>query len=130
VTLLSAKVSREGGGEGPDFDHLMLRVDLHEPWLADVGFGESFVEPLRMNVHDKQVDPAGKFRLVAHAERLRLEKLEMDGQWKWQYSFSQQPHRLEDFADMCRYHHPLSRVSRRIRSARWPRLKDGSLSRG
>jgi len=42
VTLLSARVARPQGGEGPEFDHLTLRVDLEEPWLADVGFGESF----------------------------------------------------------------------------------------
>jgi N-hydroxyarylamine O-acetyltransferase len=104
VTLLSARVSREGGGEGPEFDHLTLRVDLEEPWLADVGFGESFVEPLRMNLRDEQIDPAGKFRLLAHGDRLQLEKLEADGQWKRQYSFSQRAHRLDDFAEMCRYH--------------------------
>lgn len=42
VTLLSARVAREGGGYGPEFDHLTLGVDLDEPWLADVGFGEGF----------------------------------------------------------------------------------------
>ena len=42
VTLLAARVARPQGGEGPEFDHLTLRVDLEEPWLADVGFGESF----------------------------------------------------------------------------------------
>ena len=48
VTLLSARVAREDGSYGPDFDHLTLRVDLDEPWLSDVGFGDSFVEPLRL----------------------------------------------------------------------------------
>jgi arylamine N-acetyltransferase len=46
VTLLSARVSGGDGSEGPEFDHLALRVDLDQPWLADVGFGDSFVEPL------------------------------------------------------------------------------------
>ncbi len=50
VTLLSARVAREDGGEGPEFDHLTLRVDLEEPWLADVGFGESFLDPLRLKL--------------------------------------------------------------------------------
>src|SRR3954451_21114082 len=48
VTLLSARVARANGGEGPDFDHLALRVNLPEPCLADVGFGHSFLEPLRI----------------------------------------------------------------------------------
>jgi arylamine N-acetyltransferase len=48
VTLLSARVARSDGSDSPEFDHLTLRVDLDEPWLVDVGFGDSFLEPLRL----------------------------------------------------------------------------------
>ncbi len=47
VDLLSAAVARETGGFGPDFDHLTLLVHLEQDWLAEVGFGESFRQPLR-----------------------------------------------------------------------------------
>src|SRR5579864_1568669 len=104
VTLLSARVARPQGGEGPEFDHLTLRVDLEEPWLADVGFGESFLEPLRMKSSQEQLDPTGPFRLLQIAERLQLDKAEPDDSWRPQYSFSLQPRRLEDFAGMCHYH--------------------------
>ena len=104
VTLLSARVARANGGEGPDFDHLALRVNLEEPWLADVGFGDSFLEPLRFEAEREQLDPAGTFRLVQTADRWRLQKAEPAPTWKPQYSFSLQPHVLEDFAGMCRYH--------------------------
>jgi N-hydroxyarylamine O-acetyltransferase len=104
VTLLSARVARANGGEGPDFDHLTLRVDLNEPWLADVGFGESFLEPLRLEAGGEQLDPTGRYRLLQQGERLRMEKSLPDGKWKPQYSFSLQSRRLEDFAGMCRYH--------------------------
>jgi N-hydroxyarylamine O-acetyltransferase len=104
VTLLSARVARADGGEGPEFDHLTLRVDLEEPWLADVGFGESFLEPLRLEAGRDQLDPSGTYRLLAQGERLRMEKSVSDGNWKPQYSFSLQPRRLEEFAGMCRYH--------------------------
>jgi N-hydroxyarylamine O-acetyltransferase len=108
VTLLSARVARESGGEGPEFDHLALRVDLglgmEQPWLADVGFGELFLEPLQMEAEKKQVDPAGAFRIVQMGERLQLEKAEPGGHWKRQYSFSLQPRQLADFAGMCHYH--------------------------
>jgi N-hydroxyarylamine O-acetyltransferase len=46
VTLLSARVPRVHGDYGPEFDHLTLRVDLNEPWLADVGFGDCFCRSL------------------------------------------------------------------------------------
>ncbi len=103
VTLLSARVARADGGEGPEFDHLALRVDLDEPWLADVGFGDSFLEPLRLE-SGEQTDPAGTFRLVQDADRWLMQRAEPDGNWKAQYSFSLQPRRLADFAGMCRYH--------------------------
>jgi N-hydroxyarylamine O-acetyltransferase len=104
VTLLSARVARADGGEGPEFDHLTLRVDLDEPWLADVGFGESFLEPLRLEAGIEQLDPTGKYRLQQQGERLQLEKALPDASWKPQYSFSLQPRRLEEFAGMCHYH--------------------------
>src|SRR5690242_9646293 len=57
VTLLSARVARESGDEGPEFDHLALLVDLEDPWLADVGFGELFLQAIRMEVGTEQMDP-------------------------------------------------------------------------
>lgn len=104
VTLLSARVAREGGGEGPEFDHLILRIDLDQPWLADVGFGESFLEPLRMQAGLEQEDPAGIFRLVQLGERFQLERSVAAGEWRRQYSFGLKPRRLEEFAGMCHYH--------------------------
>lgn len=104
VTLLSARVGRDEGGEGPEFDHLCLRVDLEEPWLADVGFGESFLEPLRIQTNVEQSDPAGIFCIAPHGDRLQLEKMEPDGGWKRQYSFTLRSRNLQEFAGMCHYH--------------------------
>lgn len=104
VTLLSARVARSNGGEGPEFDHLTLRVDLEQPWLADVGFGDSFLEPLRLEAGTEQADPAGIFRLIEDGSRWHLQKREADGNWKAQYSFSLQPRQLAEFAGMCHFH--------------------------
>jgi N-hydroxyarylamine O-acetyltransferase len=104
VTLLSARVARASGGEGPEFDHLALRVDLDRSWLADVGFGESFVEPLRLETGREQLDPAGTFRLVEDGGEWDMQKAGPDGTWKPQYSFSLHQRRLEEFAGMCHYH--------------------------
>jgi N-hydroxyarylamine O-acetyltransferase len=104
VTLLSARAARPNGGEGPEFDHLALRVGLEQPWLADVGFGESFLEPLKIEPGIEQSDPAGTFRLAEKGDRSQVEKAGSDGMWKLQYSFSLQPRTLEDFSGMCHYH--------------------------
>ncbi|MGE5735060.1 MAG: arylamine N-acetyltransferase family protein, partial [Acidobacteriota bacterium] len=61
VTLLSARVPRQDGSESPEFDHLTLRVDLEEPWLADVWFGDFILEPLRLSVDLEQKQDAGVF---------------------------------------------------------------------
>jgi len=111
VTLLSARVARESGEEGPEFDHLTLRVDLKEAWLADVGFGDSFLEPLRLEPGIEQADPAGRFRLIEDGSRWYMQKSEPDGSWKQQYSFSLQPRRLEEFAAMCHFHQTSSESS-------------------
>lgn len=104
VTLLSARVAREDGSEGPEFDHLTLRVDLEEPWLADVGFGDSFLDPLRLQGDIEQEQGGRIFRLVEEDERIQLQMREPGEAWKNQYSFALTPRRLEEFAGMCRHH--------------------------
>lgn len=104
VTLLSARVARANGGEGPEFDHLTLRVDLQEPWLADVGFGDSFLEPLHLQAGSEQSDPAGIFRLVEDGNRWYMQKKGADGNWTAQYSFSLQPRQIQEFVEMCHHH--------------------------
>lgn len=104
VTLLSARVARDDGNEGPEFDHLTLRVDLEEPWLADVGFGDCFLEPLRLKVGVEQPQGSRAFRLVEIGDRWLLEMQEPAKLWKPQYSFTLRPRRLEEFTGMCHYH--------------------------
>ena len=104
VTLLSARVARQDGSFGPEFDHLTLRVDLGEPWLADVGFGDSFIEPLRLKSGDEQRDDGRTFRIVEARDCLQLEKREPGEAWKEQYRFTVQPRQLQEFAVMCTYH--------------------------
>jgi N-hydroxyarylamine O-acetyltransferase len=104
VTLLSARVNREDGSPGPEFDHLGLKVDLDKPWLADVGFGDSFVEPLQLETGIAQAQGGRKFRIIHHNDALLMERDESDGIWRSQFGFTLQPRRLEDFAPMCHYH--------------------------
>ena len=104
VTLFSARVPRADGSPGPEFDHLTLRVDLESPWLADVGFGDSFLEPLRLELGTEQAQDGGSFRIVEEGGSLHVERVDADGGWKREYSFSLTPRQLGDFAAMCHYH--------------------------
>src|SRR5271166_3399320 len=107
VTLLSARVAGADGSYGLEFDHLALRVDLPttpgETWLADVGFGDSFIDPLLLepNLEQSQIDRV--YRLVeiksqSEVETERVFYLEVkaedksspktpDEMWKRKYSF-------------------------------------------
>lgn len=76
VTLLSARVTGDDGSASPEFDHLTLRVDLGEPWLADVGFGDAFVEPLRLKSGIEQRQGDRGFRIVEDSGNLHMEMAE------------------------------------------------------
>src|SRR5262252_7889759 len=104
VTLLSARVGREDGTLGPEFDHLALRVDLEQPWLADVGFGDSFIDPLLLEPDLEQEQGRRRFRLVVQDGIWHVQRVEADQPWKLEYAFTLRPHVLEDFALMCHYH--------------------------
>lgn len=105
VTLLSAGVmSRQHGAFGPEFDHLALRVDLDEPWLADVGFGDAFYHPLRLATNAAQEDRSGTFRIVESDGWHTLEKRDQEGIWQPEYRFTLTPRTLADFAPRCHYH--------------------------
>jgi N-hydroxyarylamine O-acetyltransferase len=50
VTMLAAEVMNARGEWGLPFDHMVLLVALEDRWLVDVGFGDSFFEPLRFDL--------------------------------------------------------------------------------
>jgi N-hydroxyarylamine O-acetyltransferase len=104
VTLLSARVPRDDGSESPEFDHLALRVDFDQPWLADVGFGDSFLEPLLLQHAVEQQQDGWIYRVVECGDSFWMERADRDAIWKRQYSFTLTPRSLHDFADMCLYH--------------------------
>lgn len=103
VAMLAAGVTNRRGGFGPEFDHMTLMVTLAERWLADVGFGDSFLEPLRLDVRDEQVQRALSFRIVDDDDHLILMQRKA-GEWQPQYRFSLQPYTFADYAEMCRFH--------------------------
>ncbi len=104
VTLLSARAPHKDGSPSPEFDHLALRVDLDDPWLVDVGFGECFLEPLLLKPGIEQKQDQGTFRIKEDGSSLSVERQQPDGSWKTEYLFTLMPRQLDDFADMCHYH--------------------------
>jgi N-hydroxyarylamine O-acetyltransferase len=105
VTLISARVAGANGDISPEFDHLALRVDLSDSWLADVGFGDLFAEPLLLQPASDQAQDVGIFRISERGSgALAVERLQENGNWKPEYVFTLTPRELQDFAPMCHFH--------------------------
>src|SRR5207245_8923950 len=104
VSMLSARVARKGGGFSPDFDHMTLLVQLKEPWLADVGFGDSFTEPKQLKMSYPQADHGKDYRFTRKDGWILLSR-RTKGQRIWgpQYKFSLTPRKLQDFIPRCRW---------------------------
>lgn len=104
VQMLSAEVANAEGGFGPSFDHMALMVSLAQRWLVDVGFGDSFLEPLLLDEQSEQVQGSRAYRILHEGAHLILMQREAGDEWKAQYRFTLQPYTYADYAEMCRYH--------------------------
>ncbi len=104
VAMLSAGAAKDVGGFGPDFDHMTLMVSLNERWLADVGFGDSFQQPLLIGSRDVQLQGERLYQIDDDGSYLVLKEKKNDGEWKSQYRFLLQPYELKDYEEMCLYH--------------------------
>lgn len=113
VTMLSAEVALPSGGYGIPFDHMTLRVDLEgESWLADVGFGESFLYPLPLTDVADVMDEY-------HLERTGEQWFLLHGSSP-KYRFTLTPRELSDFEEACRYQQtsPESTFTQRVVTTR------------
>jgi N-hydroxyarylamine O-acetyltransferase len=72
LTRLAGAVMRETEGEAVIGNHLVLLVDLGQPWMADAGFGDGLIEPVPLK--------EGPFRVGPF--HCSLERIE-DGWWRY-----------------------------------------------
>jgi N-hydroxyarylamine O-acetyltransferase len=103
VAFNSARVAGADGKMSPEFDHLLLTVDLGDIWLADVGFGDLFAEPLVLEPDTAQVQDVGTFRISEKSGFFGVERRQADSSWKPEYFFTLTARQLEDFAPRCHF---------------------------
>src|SRR5688500_13532233 len=103
VEMLAAAVARSTGEFGRDFDHMTLLVKLEQRWIADVGFGDSFIEPLLLDEPGEQTQGARAYRFVSDGDHRVLMQRNYDGTWAPQYRFTLAPHVYADYEEMCEY---------------------------
>lgn len=106
VKMISARVSSGDGEFGQEFDHLALIVNINDgQWLADVGFGDSFLEPLKFELDIVQKDKTGFYRITKHDDQyFRLSKSSNGKEFTDEYLFSSETRQWSDFQPMNKYH--------------------------
>jgi len=130
VTLLSAEVARPEGGFGIPFDHMTLLVEIDgERWLSDVGFGDSFLHPLRFVEGEVHEEPEYRYRLSRQEPYWHLERASRDSDdYGVQYRFTTAPRRLTEYRGGCEYHQksPDSTFTQKVVATR--ALEDGRVT--
>ena len=96
VTRLGATVVLRRPTVGPQPSHATIRVDLDHPYLVDVGFGDSFIRPLRLDHAGPQDGGTGVFRLEHDSGLIILSHLDGEA-WVDQYRFTLAPVTPDDF---------------------------------
>jgi N-hydroxyarylamine O-acetyltransferase len=110
VAFLAARDAHADGGFGPPFDHLALHVRAPdaqgEPrdWLADVGWGDTFTTPLRLDRRDLQDDGLRAYRLEPLDDDMLVWQRHADGQWERNYRVATAPSAPHEFDEALRYH--------------------------
>lgn len=106
VKMINARVYDKYGNPGTEYDHMALIVKIDDSeFLADVGFGDNFVEPLKFSPDIIQGDKAGLFKIVDEGNSIYKLCSSEDGQvFKDLYLFSDREEKLKNFEEMCLYH--------------------------
>lgn len=104
--MIAAGVYGKSGTFSPEFDHMALLVTMEDgQWLADVGFGKNFLEPLAFKMNIEQTDPAGHFKISSDGtSRYIFSMQNEEGQFIPQHRFTATSRDLSEFTEMCNYH--------------------------
>ena len=115
VTYLNARVYNHQGELGIPFDHLALLVKIPGEsgrWLADVGFGDSFTDPLRFDTSVVQVQGLRAYRLDVSGGGFTVSQRGYVGDWSREYFFDLIPRSFpQDYEAACQYHQTSPRSS-------------------
>ncbi len=109
VTYLNARDYHEADDTfGIDFDHLVLMVCVPNQsarWLVDVGWGDTFTQPLDIDNADWQQQGLRAYRLEPFRDGYQLWQRESEEKVERQYYFDLTPHQFPaEYEAACHYH--------------------------
>ena len=102
LVMLSGRVFKSTQ-PGLEFDHMILLIKLDNNLIADVGFGDSFLEPLLLDTSEAYVQQNSSY-LITGSDTERMLQRRRESVWEPRYVFSLKPRRLSDFSAMCHHH--------------------------
>lgn len=102
LEALEFRVIRLGAAvllDGPArvIDHLALEVQIDQPYLVDVGFGDSFTNPIELNAAGPQDGGNGTYELIGSPQGATLTKHDATGIPEAQYRFKRVAHTMDQF---------------------------------
>jgi N-hydroxyarylamine O-acetyltransferase len=106
VSLLGAQVFGDDQ-YGLPLDHMLLLVEIeadmqNKQWIADVGFGDSFVEALPL-YGPAQSQMGSDYQLLKHGACVELQRKKPASAWQAQYKFELNALKFSEFEVMCHY---------------------------
>ena len=104
ATMVSSRIF-DKESYGPAFDHMSIVVRLKEHWLIDVGYGDLFIEPLKLYATDIQEDYFKKYRLAQLNDRAFLlsESLKNGRDFRKKYILDLESRTIDEFFHQCEY---------------------------
>ena len=98
--LISAKIY-DSGKFGPEYDHMAILLQLDDTWLVDVGYGDLFIEPLKL-IPDFQQEDTNKIYKIEKQnsnEYLLTESQKDHLDFRIKYKFNTTPKKSKEFYD-------------------------------
>jgi N-hydroxyarylamine O-acetyltransferase len=99
--IISARIYNAQGQPGPLYDHMCLLVDLGEKYIADVGFGDLLLQPVKIR---PGVQSDGRNHFIIEQLSDKEYQLSMSSNreaFEKKYIFSTQPEPMHHFEHQC-----------------------------
>ncbi|MBY0120532.1 arylamine N-acetyltransferase [Bacillus sp. S/N-304-OC-R1] len=99
--LISCTVNKPTGWAKPN-THAAIMVLLDQPYLVDVGFGDSVRQPIGLT-GEIRTDVSGSYRIIKKEDEMYYLQRHEDQEWKHLYRFENLPKQILDFTEGCIY---------------------------
>lgn len=100
--FISGTINRPDGTWAKEGSHATQVVELDQPYLADVGFGDSARVPLPLTGETRE-DVSGVYRVVKIREKIFDLQRENKNEWNTLFRFDTTPRKLTDFEEACHF---------------------------